>query len=247
MIRQTFIKASTRISANSLRVPATISTYRSYSVVDKTKDILNKVNLKTGQVLADGLEATEHAVENVQAMPKKAGQLFKDGMDQAEALAEGSTPEEKLHRVKNVQRSAAEGAKETADEAAGKAKGKAYEAKETIDNAAETTKGKAYETAESAKQKTRQATSWAQEELDPIRSKAEEISENIKNKASKATASIKSTASEAVKKAGQTIEENEPEPNQYNQNVKQNYKGYDSLKDKGSKVEGEQNRPDDGF
>ena len=106
------------------------------NAADKAKGAAEKVNQKTGEVLADGIEKTEDAI------PSKG-------------------------EVKNAAENAADKAKKTADNAADKAKGAAGEVSESAKHAAE------------------------------------------------------------------------------KERIRQNHKGYEDLKDKGSKAETEQNRPDD--
>ena len=141
--------------------------YRS-SVIDTAKDLLNKANKKTGEVLADGIEKTEQVTPTTETVKnaadkvnKKTGEVLADGIEKTEDAIPSKG------EVKNAAENAADKAKKTADNAADKAKGAAGEVSESAKHAAE------------------------------------------------------------------------------KERIRQNHKGYEDLKDKGSKAETEQNRPDD--
>lgn len=143
------------------------------SIVDSAKEVLEKVNKKTGEALASTIETTENVApttENVkqaaETVNKKTGEILADGIEKAE-------------------------------EATSFAKDKAS-------NITEDVKDKASDLKEDAK------------------IKAADLKEDAKDKA----ADLKDEA--AAKKK-----------------VVENTAGYKNLQDKGSKIESEQNRPDD--
>ena len=69
--------------------------YRS-SVIDTAKDLLNKANKKTGEVLADGIEKTEQVTPTTETVKnaadkvnKKTGEVLADGIEKTEQVIPG--------------------------------------------------------------------------------------------------------------------------------------------------------------
>jgi hypothetical protein len=138
------------------------------SVIDLAKDVLDKVNKKTGEVLAGSMEKAEGAVPDVsvkEAMHKankKTGEVLAGGMEAVEEVIP-SKGEAKAH----------------AREAANKAQAKGNELFEEG-------KDKAGEVKEQAQQKAGEVKDLAQQKAGEAKNKAEELKDKAGNAASHA-------------------------------------------------------------
>lgn len=74
------------------------------SVIDTAKDLLNKANKKTGEVLADGIDKTEKVVPNAETVKNAADKVNKKT---GEVLAEGIEKTEKVVRNADTVKNAA--------------------------------------------------------------------------------------------------------------------------------------------
>lgn len=129
------------------------------NVIDTAKDILNKANKKTGEVLASAMETAESVTPTVdgvkQAASKvnhKTGEVLADGMEKVEEVANKAkhATEDVAHKAKHT---SAEDIKEAASDAASKVNKKTGEALSEGMDKAEQAKDKVKETAAQAEAK----------------------------------------------------------------------------------------------
>ncbi|KAG7872500.1 hypothetical protein KL938_005324 [Ogataea parapolymorpha] len=81
------------------------------------------------------------------------------------------------------------------------------------------------------------------EEVSTVKDKVADKKDDLSQKASEKASQAKQDASQEAAELKETLQSNK---DNVKREVKENFKGYDSLQDKGSKIEREQQRPDDG-
>lgn len=133
----------------------TVSLASRKSIVDATKDVLEKANKKTGEFLAGTIETTEKAAPTTETFKlaaekanQKSGDILADGIEKAQHATEGVKNTDIKGAAEKVNQKTgdvlADGL-EKAEGVAGKAKGAAADAKDDVQGKAEEVKDRATE------------------------------------------------------------------------------------------------------
>lgn len=221
MIRQTALRQLTlaRVRAPQLTAHQPILAAKNYSVLGTAKEVLSKANKKSGEVLAEGMEKVEQVTPTSETITRAAHNVNKKT---GEILANGMEKVEPLIP----------------------GHGGAKQAGEKVADAAKTVKDKTNEVLADGKKKAEEAV--------PGKNDLKQAGKKAKKNVKQAGDEIADAADTANKKAGDVLANGMDKAKgavdeaEAKQRVKQNTKGYKDLQDKGSKVESEQSRPEDG-
>lgn len=222
MIRQTALRQITlaRVRAPQLTTHQPILAAKNYSVLGAAKEVLSKANKKTGEVLAGGMEKVEEVTPTSETISQAAQDVNKKT---GEVLADGMEKVEPLIPGHGGEK---EVGKKVAD-------------------AAKTAKNKANEVLADGMEKA--------EDVVPGKNDLKQAGEKAKQNVKQAGDEIADAAGTANKKAGDVLSNGMDKAKgavdeaEAKHRVKKNAKGYKDLQDKGSKVESEQSRPEDGL
>lgn len=224
MIRQTALRQLTIARANASRITThqPVLAAKNYSVLGAAKEVLSKANKKTGEVLAGSMETvekvtptTETISKTAQDVNKKTGEILADGMEKVEPLVPGHGGAE------NVGQKVKEAAN-TVNKKTGEVLANGMDKAEDYIPGSDDVKNAAGNAAETVSKKA---------------GNAKKVAENANERAGEI---INEGTEEAKEKVEGTVDRAEAR-----HRVNKHAEGYKDLQDKGSKVEVEQNRPDD--
>lgn len=226
-----------------------------YSIVESAKDALKKVNKKIGEVAAEGLEKVEQATPSAEEVKEKASKLADKVPDAAEVKKKASDLADKVpdksqvkKGIRKTQKKAANAIEEGAD--AVEEKSPDYE---DIKKAGKDAHAKAKSTLQEGKEKILESSVG-----DSVIGSAKKLAETVSDTAASLNKKAGQAAAAGLDKIQEAVPSTEEIPSKHSaaklkneahnkevDRVNENAKDYRDLRDKGSKVESEQNRPDD--